>query len=135
MLPTTFSEMWSTRTSTFPNDKPEVKLMKELDVDGIISVTVDCAMAWDDFSLSPRMSFRIDGPTNGWKVGPTTYANGLITGPGQGIDETNTDAKGIVDQLNKIMNVDRVVELFQESMAGLKADEQGKGYEKIWALK
>lgn len=135
LLPTTFSEMWSTRTSTFPNDKPEVKLMKELDVDGIISVTVDCAMAWDDFSLSPRMSFRIDGPTNGWKVGPTTYANGLITGPGQGIDETNTDAKGIVDQLNKIMNVDRVVELFQESMAGLKADEQGKGYEKIWALK
>lgn len=135
LLPTTFNEMWASRTSTFPNDKPEVKLMRELDVDGIISVTVDCAMAWEDGALSPRFSFRIDGPTNGWKVGPTTYANGLITGPGKGISETSKNATDIVDQLNQIMSVDRVIELFRESMAGLKADEKGKGYEKIWALK
>ncbi|WP_421869487.1 hypothetical protein [Marinoscillum sp.] len=135
LLPTTLSEMWSSRTSTFPNDKPEVKLMKELGVDGIISVTVDCAMAWEDGALSPRMSFRIDGPTNGWKVGPTTYANGLITGPGKGVSEAYADSEDIVDQLNQVMSVDRVIELFQEAMVNLKADEQGKGYEKIWALK
>ncbi|MEQ8473258.1 MAG: hypothetical protein RIC35_18830 [Marinoscillum sp.] len=135
LLPTTFSEMWQSRTSTFPNDKPEVKLMKELGVDGIISVTVDCAMAWEDGALSPRFSFKIDGPTNGWKVGPTTYANGLITGPGTGISESSKSAENIVDQLNQIMSVDRVIELFKESMAGLKEDEKNKGYEKIWALK
>jgi|GEM_PF-606881 len=135
LLPTTMSEMWEARTSTFPNDKPEVKLMKELGVDGIISVTVDCAMAWEDGALSPRMSFRIDGPTNGYKVGPTTYANGLITGPGQGISETAKSSDDIVQQLHQIMNVDKLVALFKESMEGLKADEQGKGYEKIWALK
>ncbi len=134
LLPTTAGEMWSTRSSTFPNDKPEIKLLDELGVDGIISVTVDCAMSWEDFSLSPRFSFKIDGPTNGWKVGPTTYASGLITGPGQGVDDTQ-NAANVVDQLNKIMNVDRQIALFKEAMAGLKADEKGKGYEKIWNLK
>ena len=135
LLPTTFSETWASRTSTFPSDKPEIKLLEELGVDGIISVTVDCAMSWEDGSLSPRMSFRINGPTNGWKVGPTTYANGLIAGPGQGISETSKSAADITDQLNQIMNVDRVIALFTEAMEGLKADEANKGYEKIWALK
>lgn len=135
LLPTTFSETWASRTSTFPSDKPEIKLLEELGVDGIISVTVDCAMSWEDGSLSPRMSFRINGPTNGWKVGPTTYANGLIAGPGQGISETAKNAADITDQLNQIMNVDRVIALFTEAMEGLKADEANKGYEKIWALK
>lgn len=135
LLPTTFSETWASRTSTFPSDKPEIKLLEELGVDGIISVTVDCAMSWEDGSLSPRMSFRINGPTNGWKVGPTTYANGLIAGPGQGVSETAKNAADITDQLNQIMNVDRVIALFTEAMEGLKADEANKGYEKIWALK
>lgn len=135
LLPTTFQDVWSTRTSTFPNDKPEVKLLQELGVDGIISVTVDCAMSWEDGSLSPRMSYRINGGTNGWKVGPMTYANGLITGPGQGISDTAKKSDDIVDQLNQIMNVDRLIELFQLSMDELKKDEAGKGYEKIWALK
>ena len=81
------------------------------------------------------MSFRINGPTNGWKVGPTTYANGLIAGPGQGVSETAKNAADITDQLNQIMNVDRVIALFTEAMEGLKADEANKGYEKIWALK
>ncbi len=135
LLPTTFGEFWENRSSTFPNDKPEVRLLKELGVDGMVSVTVDCAMAWEDGALSPRFSYRIDGPTNGYKVGPTTYANGLITGPGKGLKETSKNTDYIVDQLNQVMNVDRLIELFQQSLQELKADEQGKGYEKIWALK
>jgi hypothetical protein len=135
LLPTSTSEMWQTRGTTFPNDKPQIKLLKELDVDGIISVTVDCSMDFETGALSPRFAFKIDGPTNGWKVGPTTYATGLIVGPGQGVSESAQSAKGITDQLNKIMNVDRQIELFKEVMAGLKADELAKGYEKIWDLK
>lgn len=135
LLPTTAGEMWSTRSTTFPNDRPQVKLLKELGVDGIVSVTVDCSMDFDTQALSPRFSFKIEGPTNGWKVGPTTYASGLITGPGQGVDETKETASDLVDQLNKIMNIDRQVALFKEALVGLKVDEKGKGYEKIWALK
>ncbi len=134
LLPTSASEMWSTLSTTFPNDRPAIKLLNELGVDGIISVTVDCSMDFETGALSPRFAFKIDGPTNGWKVGPTTYASGLITGPGTAISDTQ-NAKNVVDQLNKIMNVDRQVELFKEAMAGLKEDEKGKGYEKIWALK
>ncbi|MFY0606981.1 MAG: hypothetical protein JXR10_09705 [Cyclobacteriaceae bacterium] len=135
LLPTTVGEMWSTRSSTFPNDNPQVKLLKELGVDGIISVTVDCSMDFETQALSPRFSFKIDGPTNGWKVGPTNYASGLITGPGQGVDEAGKSASDVVDQLNKIMNVDRQIELFKTGISELKKSEQGKGYEKIWSLK
>ena len=96
---------------------------------------VDCEMAWEDGALSPRMSFRMTGGTNGWKVGPTIYAQGLINGPGVGIEDSKDGATDIVDQLKKIMRVQDVIGQFRASLSGLKAEEAKLGYEKLWDLR
>jgi hypothetical protein len=135
LIPTTMGEILSSVSSTFPADLPDVKLVNELGVDAIMSVTLDCAMAWEDGALSPRLSFKMAGGTNGWKNGPLIYAQGFVQGPGQGISETYDDDKSMMQQMNEIMNIDKVMEYLGKSLSDLRSEEANKGYEKIWSLK
>ena len=129
------SEIVKSVSTTFPSDKAEVRLLNELGVDALVAVTIDCEMAWDDGALSPRMSFRMTGGTNGWKVGPTVYAQGLINGPGVGVEESSETATDIVDQLKTIMRMDDIMTQFGQSLDGLQEQEIEQGYDRIWTLR
>ena len=135
LVPTTFGEIITSASSTFPADLPDVRLVEELGVDAILSVTLDCSMAWEDGALSPRLSFKMAGGTNGWKNGPLLYGQGYVQGPGQGISDTYDENKLAYQQLKEIMNIERVMQHLGESLNDLKAAEANRGYEKIWALK
>ena len=135
LVPTKLGEIITAASSTFPADFADVKLVEELGVDAIVSATLDVAMAWEDFSLSPNLNYKFTGGTNGFKVGPLNYGQGGVNGPGQSFDEAVKSSSDNMEAMNKIMNLDRVIELFGVSLSELKASEQGKGYEKIWALK
>ncbi|MFT6938579.1 MAG: hypothetical protein ACJASN_000050 [Cyclobacteriaceae bacterium] len=135
LIPTQMSEILGSISTTFPADMPDVKLVRELGVDAIVSVTLDCRMAWEDGALSPMLSFKMAGDTNGWKVGPTVYGQGQISGSGQGISDSYKEGSDMMAQMNEIMNLDRVIELLGTSLKELKAQEGDIGYEKLWSLK
>ena len=135
LVPTTLGDIITSASSTFPDDMPDVKLVNELGVDAIVSATLDVSMAWEDFSLRPSLNFKFTGGTNGYKVGPLNYGQGGIRGPGQSFDEAVASSANDMEAMNKIMNLDRVIELFGQTLKDLKASEQDKGYEKIWELK
>jgi hypothetical protein len=135
LIPTKLGEILTSASSTFPADLPDVKLVDELGVDAIVSATLDVSMSWEDQSLTPNFNFKLTGSTNGYKVGPLNYGQGSVRGPGTPLSESLESNEYIMEFMNDVMNLDRVIQLFGQSLSELKASEQGKGYEKIWALK
>ena len=121
--------------TTFPSDKAEVKILNELGADAIVAVTIDCEMSWEDGALSPRMSVRMTGGTNGWKIGPTTFIQGVISGPGVSIEDARENAIGTVEQLKTIMRVEDLISQLGNSIEALKMQESSGAYDKLWDLR
>ncbi|NKB70148.1 MAG: hypothetical protein GKR89_23995 [Candidatus Latescibacteria bacterium] len=135
LIPTTLGALMGSISSTFASDRIDARLIRELGVDGIIAVTVDLEMPWDEFTLSPRMSYRISGPPNGYVVGPTIYGQGVVSGPGVPLDEAKLQADDILDVLATIVRQDELIAAFAASLSYLQQEEVKQGYEEIWALK
>lgn len=134
LLPTTFGAIMSSVSTTFASDRIDAKLIDELGVDGLVAVTVDLEMPWEEFTLTPRMSFRITGAPNGYLYGPTVFAEGVITGQGVELDEAKENSEIGIDLLNQIVQQEQLIQAFDEALRELQATEQSHGYEKIWAL-
>ncbi|MCF8259324.1 MAG: hypothetical protein K9J12_01005 [Melioribacteraceae bacterium] len=135
LIPTTFSAILDNISSTFASDRIDSRLINELGVDGLISVTIDLEMPWDSFTLTPRMSLRISGGPNGYKAGPTIYNQGLIVGSGREIDEAKMDAEHIMDILPGVIRQDELMQALDMGMKGLEKEAAAMSYEKIWNLK
>ncbi|MEX0609314.1 MAG: hypothetical protein WD016_11610 [Balneolaceae bacterium] len=133
LLPTTFSAIMGSISTTFASDRIDARLLNELGVDGLIAITIDLEMPWEEFSLSPRMSFRITGAPNGYLYGPTVFAEGVIHGNGIELDEVNQEEVNI-ELLNQIVRKDALISAFDDALRALKAEESKHGYEQIWAL-
>lgn len=134
LLPTTFAAIMSSISTTFASDRVDARLISELGVDGLVAVTVDLEMPWEEFSLSPRLSFRITGAPNGYIYGPTVYAEGIITGNGVELDEAKENTEIGLDLVNQIVRQPTLIDAFNRSLKELKAEEQKHSYEEIWAL-
>ncbi len=135
LIPTTFSAIVKNISSTFASDRIDARLLRELDVDGLIAVTIDLEMPWEEFSLSPRLSIRISGAPNGYKAGPTIYLQGLVSGNGLPLDEAKMDAKYL---MNLLPNVIRQKDLMSALNRGFKAmaeREKSMDYTTLWSLK
>ena len=135
LIPTTLGAMMGSISSTFASDRIDARLIRELGVDGIIAVTVDLEMPWDEFTLSPRLSYRISGPPNGYVMGPTIYGQGVVSGPGVPLDEAKLQADDVLDLLATIVRQDELIAAFATSLSYLQKEELKQGYEAIWALK
>lgn len=139
LLPTTLSSILKSVSSTFASDRVDARLMRELNVDGLIAITVDLEMPWFDdaaeLTLQPRFSFRISGGPNGYSFGPTVFAQGVISGMGQPFDEAkiNSGAEGL-SVLESIVRRQDLVKAFKDGIASVKVEEAKKGYDKIWKL-
>ncbi len=134
LLPTTFGAIVASISSTFASDRPDARLIDELGVDGLVAITIDLEMPWDEFTLSPRMSFRITGAPNGYIHGPTVYAEGVIEGEGVELEEAKENSELGIDLVNQIVRQEALIQAFDQALKGLKAEEQKYGYEKIWAI-
>ncbi len=132
LIPTTLGEIISSASSTFASDRPDARLIKELNVDGIIAVTVDFEMPWfddlDEVKLNPRMAFRITGGAFGYNFGPIVYAQGVISGEGEPFDGENLT----IDFLEKTIRKKELMDAFGKSFLKLKAEESRLGYDKVW---
>ncbi|MCF7805550.1 MAG: hypothetical protein K9N46_14050 [Candidatus Marinimicrobia bacterium] len=134
LIPTTLGAIIGSVSSTFASDRVDARLIEELDVDGLIAVTLDLEMPWESFSLSPRLSFRVSGPPNGYKLGPTIYAQGVVWGNGVELDSAKAEATDPTDILNRVVRKDEIIRALDAGLKELEAKEQEFGYDKIWAL-
>lgn len=139
LLPTTLSSILGSISSTFAADRVDARLIRELNVDGLCAVTVDLEMPWFDdaseLTLQPRMSFRISGPANGYSIGPTVFAQGVVEGPGMPFDEAkiNTGKEG-VSLLESIVRRQELIQALKNGLSELKNKEKSQGYDAIWKL-
>ncbi|MCB0278958.1 MAG: hypothetical protein KDD94_05625 [Calditrichaeota bacterium] len=132
LLPTSLGEIMQSVSSTFAADRVDSRLIRELGVDGLIAVTIDLEMPWfeeiDDISLTPRMSIRISGGPTGYTYGPTIYAQGVISGPGEEFDGEDLS----FDFLEKTIRKDQLMDAFAKALNQLKKMEADYGYDAIW---
>ncbi len=135
LIPTRLSERLKDISTTFASDRIDSRLIRELGVDGIIAVTVDLEMPWDEFTLTPRMRVRISGPPNGYKAGPTIYVDGTIQGEGQPLDQAKLNAQYLIDVLPNVIRQKELMNALEIGLNELRAKEQQADYEVLWKLK
>jgi hypothetical protein len=142
---------------------PQRRLMKELGVDGTVTVNVDMAMPWEaKTTLMPKFDYSILGNVNGYETFPCAYAQGSIRGDGvdikkltetKEVDEVKTSTKdGIVtevktgkkkkaqyythDALEQVIRKDEIYKELGESLSRMKDEEDKSGYfNELWKLK
>ncbi len=133
LLPTSLGKMVSDISSTFASDRPDSRMMDELDVDGLISVTLDLAVPKNTefVLLNPIMAIRMTGLPNGYVVGPTVYYQGIVHGTGVPFSEAEF---ANINALNKIIRKDDLIGMFKKSLQDLAKKEKEEGYEAIWKL-
>ncbi len=134
--PTTFGEIWKNRSSSQSAETPSTMIMKELGLDGIVSLQISFdigANKEDEVVLLPQVNFSIKGAdeTNDYKEG--TYAEGFITYK-EGVPYSESKVKSDPNYLVEVLNVDRIVENIDFMLKTLQAKEQELGFEKIWAI-
>jgi hypothetical protein len=134
LIPTSLSAMLGSISSTFAADRPDSRLMSELGVDGLISVTLDLDVPTDidQITLRPMMSIRVTGPPNGYTIGPTVYVEGLV---GSKRGATFMEGTKEIVTLNKIVRQKELMQALVQALDELDAKEDEMGYDALWALK
>ncbi|MEL6654347.1 MAG: hypothetical protein AAFQ87_26470, partial [Bacteroidota bacterium] len=122
---------------TFPSDQPEARIMRELGLDGLIAVTIDCTMEGkgEAARIIPSMAIKVTGAPNGYKWGPTVFAQGLVSASGNSIRAANDHGGTYGERLAFMFEIDKLMNGFSTAFAQLKAEEDKLPYAKIWALK
>lgn len=122
---------------TFGTDQPESRIIREMGVDGLIAVTIDCTMAGKDGDvvLNPSMAIKMVGLPNGHKSGPTVFAQGLISTSGNTLDQANAQGGTYGERLAFLFEIDKLIAAFGSGLAEMKVQEADLPYAKIWALK
>jgi hypothetical protein len=135
LIPTSYAYMAQGFNSTFAHDKPEARLCRELGVDGLIAVTLDLAMPWEEFTLQPRLSIRIMGEPNGVQMGPTVYLQGVVNGDGVPIDEAKLQSPSASSFLDTVVKREALIASLKDAIKDMKSQEEQLGYIKLWDLK
>jgi len=135
LIPTTVSAIVDNISTTFASDRIDARLIKELDVDGLISATLDLEMDWESAALSPRLSIRISGAPNGYIAGPTIYVQGVINGKGVDWDEARMEADYVMEALPNTIRQKDLMMALDTALKKISAAEKEKAYDALWAIK
>lgn len=135
LIPTSIGALMGNISSAFAADRPDARLMSDVGIDGLISVTLDLDIPTDNESITlrPMMSIRVIGPPNGYTIGPTVYTEGIVgSKAGVAFSESELDS---IDALNRIVRKDELMAALTRALDELEAQEQEVGYQAIWSLK
>ncbi|NUQ82697.1 MAG: hypothetical protein HUU10_13890 [Bacteroidetes bacterium] len=140
LIPTSLSSMISSVSSTFAADRTDARLIEELDVDGLISVTLDLEMPWFDeaakATLAPRLAIRISGEPNGYLYGPTIYTQGVVYGMGDPISDAIMESGSFPGEfLEGVVRLKDLNTLLNKALDEQAAREKELGYQEIWNLR
>ncbi len=136
LIPTSLSAMVANVSSTFAADRPDARLMSDLGVDGLISVTLDLDVPTDteQITLRPMLSLRVVGPPNGYMIGPTIYTEGLV-GSKAGVPISDADLNSVEDLMGSIVRQEELMDALSRALDQLEEQEAELGYDVLWALK
>lgn len=132
--PKSLSEIFGSVSSNKTSDVPVVNMMKEADVDGLVSIGIDFSIGTDKNNkviLYPVLTFSITGrdEENNSKQGK--YADGIISG-GSGIPFDENQVKSNPEVLFQTLSSPRILELLQTGLQTLYNKEVEMGYDRIW---
>lgn len=134
--PTSFSQMWKNRSSSQSEESASLLLMKDMDIDGILSIQISFNIGADrdnNIVLLPRVNFSIQGVDETKNFTQGTYAEGFITYK-EGIPYNEAKVKSDPTYLATILNVEEIVENIGYMLKALQAKEVELGFEKIWSI-
>lgn len=134
LIPTSMSGLLGSVSSTFAHDRPIDRLLREAGVDGLISVTIDFQISTDaggKIVLNPVMSYRFDGPVNGY-FASTSYGYGAVQGQGAPFNREAVEKDP--NSLTRVLKKDLLMGAFKKMLHDLQAVEDKEGYTRIWAL-
>ncbi|WP_141731821.1 hypothetical protein [Oligoflexus tunisiensis] len=112
-------------SSTFPADKPDMQLMRDLGVDGLISVEIEVD------GMTTSMTFRIVGEPNAYTV-PTLYSKGEVHDE-PGMPWTGTRFTHI-QSLDTVLRKNDLIAGMKKALKEQEAQARTLGYESIWNM-
>lgn len=133
--PEKLSEIFGSISSNQTSNVPIVNMMKEADVDGLISITLKMTVGADKNDkviLSPQLHFSMAGrdENNANKQG--TYVVGLIGGAGVPFngDAVKNDKRALVEACS----IPQLIKALDYALTTTKAKEVEFGYDAIWSI-
>jgi hypothetical protein len=128
---------------------PVRRLMKELGVDGIITLDLNLQVPDEvlnyknprdyNYALNPLLTYNIFAPPNGTEYLPAAYTFGFVKGEGitlQKLGKGNGDKWEFTpDVLYKACHGFAIVDNWVTGLVKLKYQESRFGYDKVWLLK
>ena len=135
LVPTSVSGLWGRISSTFAADRPEARLIRELGVDGLVSITLDLDLPTDTdaITLRPILAISITGTAGGDDGTQVAYFSGGVQ-IDKGVGMVESDFQDI-NALNRIVRKDDLLRAIEQGLDELEAQEKELGYDLIWALK
>jgi hypothetical protein len=136
MTPSRVSDILGSVSTNKTSDRPIINLMKDANVDGLISVQVDLQVAGNDAGnivLVPRLTFSIVGREEKYTNKDVNYGSGWVAAyEGRPFSQAEFND---INALNRIVRKDDMMAGFQSALKTLRAREIEMGYDKIWNLK
>ncbi len=134
LIARSFGKLVESTSSTFAWDRPSSRLMRETGTDGLVSLGLNVQVATDQndkIILIPVLNFRIEGPPNGYIVGPTLYAQGSVQGTGVPFSKAELSNPNAVA---RVVQEKELIAGLQKALDDLENKAKTAGYQAIWAL-
>ncbi len=135
LSPTTLGEVVSSATSTYTIDMPQYRIMKELDLDGLVVLSLDLRVGDDGKKhvvLHPVLTYQIYGRPNYPAYSMITpLLRGTITGEGISFSKKELNDPNC---LKRIAQTEHLNIMVKKSMDAAEGEAKPLKYEEIWKL-
>jgi hypothetical protein len=134
--PQTFGQMWSNRSSSVSSENPNMMLMKEQEIDGLVGLEINFDIGSNkegNVVLLPTVTFTIKGRDETKNNKPGTYADGFIKFK-DGIPFDADRLKSDPSYLTEILSVPKMIAGLEFMLLELRKKEVELGFDKIWSI-
>lgn len=133
--PQKISEILGSKSSNQTTDVPIVNMMKEADVDGLVSMYLTLTVGGNKDGkviLSPQLHISINGRDESNKNKQGTYVVGLLNGSGMPFngEAVKKDKRALLDAIN----IPELIQALDYALATTKRKEIEFGYDAIWNI-
>jgi hypothetical protein len=133
LFPATLGEVLSERsTSIIADASPMARLLRDLDLDALLSIAIDYRVAGDGddkIVLLPMVSYQVTGQTQAFDGMANTWLQGSFEGPGVSFSRSEFSD---LNALNRIGQKEILIDLFKTSLKELTDRQEEFGYQKVW---
>jgi len=130
-----FTSLFSDASGPFSAQRLD-NLIRDLGVDGLIVAELDLSMPFEEFSLTPALTFHILAPQSDpmQPAGMPSYLDITVTGQGQEVtDAMLEDTAALRSFLPTAINMEALIAAFGDAVGAVAAFEDGEPvYDAVW---